>query len=121
MAVNVARFKRRILAEQDRLLADRARLAERSDGNGSRIAEGGDHTMANPGDAGAELFEREKEEALSENIDELLAQVEVALGKIESGTYGTCDKCRGTITEARLDALPYVSLCLACQERMERQ
>jgi RNA polymerase-binding protein DksA len=120
MAVNVDKFKKAILAEQDRLLADKARLANHED-NGQSTGELVDFDANHPGDAGTELFERSKDEALHENIGGLLSQIDEALAKIDKGTYGTCDKCGGPIAEARLDALPYATLCIKCQERAEQQ
>ena len=48
---------------------------------------------------------------LNAHRDELLA----ALGRIEAGTYGTCESCGREIDADRLDALPEVRLCLACK------
>ncbi|MFH1574731.1 MAG: TraR/DksA C4-type zinc finger protein [Acidobacteriota bacterium] len=47
----------------------------------------------------------------------LLRAIEAALGRIEAGGYGICTNCREAITTARLKAVPWTSLCLACKER----
>ena len=59
-----------------------------------------------------DLFERRNEA----NIGEL---INIALEKIEDNTYGVCDSCGTEINANRLDALPWASLCLNCQDRLE--
>jgi DnaK suppressor protein len=43
-----------------------------------------------------------------------LAQIDRALLKIANNEYGTCEKCHTAISAARLDALPYATLCKTC-------
>jgi DnaK suppressor protein len=43
--------------------------------------------------------------------------IETALQRLEAGKFGTCSDCRCRISDARLRALPFAALCLACQER----
>jgi DnaK suppressor protein len=43
--------------------------------------------------------------------------IETALQRLDAGSFGTCSDCRCRISDARLRALPFASLCLACQER----
>jgi DnaK suppressor protein len=51
-----------------------------------------------------------------------LKDIEDALDKIESGTYGICEECGKPISEARLKALPTARLCITCKgEREERE
>jgi DnaK suppressor protein len=50
----------------------------------------------------------------------MLNKVATALEKIERGTYGVCDACSRPIKKARLNALPFATLCLSCQDRLER-
>jgi len=45
---------------------------------------------------------------------EEIARVRAALERIESGTFGTCDRCGEEITDARLEALPETGLCIDC-------
>ena len=42
--------------------------------------------------------------------------LETALQRLEAGAFGTCPGCGRPIGEARLRALPFAALCLACQE-----
>lgn len=49
-----------------------------------------------------------------------LGQIELAISKIRQGTYGSCDRCNKSIPLARLQALPFTSLCIDCQRHRER-
>jgi DnaK suppressor protein len=68
-------------------------------------------------DDASEAFEQAKELALHENAKQLLAQVTDALDRFDHGTYGICEQCKEEIDPARLEALPYATLCLRCQQR----
>jgi RNA polymerase-binding protein DksA len=72
-----------------------------------------------PADLASETFEREKDLAIGESVEALLNQVLIALEKIDRGTYGVCDACGRPIKKARLQALPFATLCLECQDRIE--
>jgi YteA family regulatory protein len=72
-----------------------------------------------PGDVGTELFEREKDFALREDAAELLGDIDDALGRMERGVYGKCEVCGAEIPVARLEAVPYTSLCLDCKRASE--
>jgi DnaK suppressor protein len=45
--------------------------------------------------------------------------IETALKRLDAGEFGTCSDCRCRIPAARLRALPFAALCLACQERQD--
>ena len=48
-----------------------------------------------------------------------LRQVERAITKIKNGTYGMCEGCQAKIPVARLNALPYSTLCVNCKREYE--
>ncbi len=48
-----------------------------------------------------------------------LEQVEQALQRIETGSYGRCERCRVEIDFARLKAIPHAALCMSCQTLVE--
>jgi DnaK suppressor protein len=72
-------------------------------------------------DDASEAFEQAKELALHQNARQLLAQVTNALDRFDQGTYGVCEQCKEDIDPARLEALPYATLCLRCQQRRKAQ
>ena len=71
-------------------------------------------------DDATEVFTRERNLALRGNAEDLLAQVEAALQRLDEGTYGICARCGQPIAEERLEALPYATLCITCQFEVER-
>jgi RNA polymerase-binding transcription factor len=50
----------------------------------------------------------------------LLAKLDLALRKIEDGTFGICERCEEPIGMKRLEARPETTLCIACKEDQER-
>jgi DnaK suppressor protein len=48
-----------------------------------------------------------------------LSQIDVALQRMATGNYGVCDDCGRNIPLARLQALPYATLCIECQRDRE--
>src|ERR1700739_2792568 len=49
-----------------------------------------------------------------ENEIRTLAEVELSLRRLETGEYGLCGSCGEEIASARLDALPWTRVCVAC-------
>jgi DnaK suppressor protein len=50
---------------------------------------------------------------------ETVLSIQAALEKLKNGEYGICDECEQVINEKRLKALPWVRLCLDCQNKRE--
>ena len=50
-----------------------------------------------------------------------LANIENALKRMREGEYGKCESCSCDIPMARLQALPYATLCIRCQREAEKQ
>lgn len=50
-----------------------------------------------------------------------LGHIENALERIETGQYGICEACEKKIPQVRLEALPYATLCLACQREADEE
>lgn len=48
-----------------------------------------------------------------------LESMDVALRKLDEGTYGTCSRCGAEIGDERLKAMPYAEHCLRCQNELE--
>jgi DnaK suppressor protein len=81
------------------------------------------HSSAS-GDAADAAFDASGEEiasTLAELEAKELAQIERALRRLKSGTYGKCEVCSVKIPVARLNALPFSTLCVKCQREMEAE
>ncbi|MFC4071814.1 TraR/DksA family transcriptional regulator [Actinoplanes subglobosus] len=59
-------------------------------------------------------FERAQLTALLAAARERISEVDDALGRMDTGTYGRCDGCRRPIAEERLAARPFARRCIAC-------
>jgi DnaK suppressor protein len=51
----------------------------------------------------------------------LLTKLDLALKKIDDGTFGICEICEEPIGKKRLEARPETSLCIKCKEDQERE
>lgn len=71
-------------------------------------------------DVAAEETRAVVDEAAYTHATDELAQVVVALRRVEDGTYGFCEDCGEPIDERRLRALPATAFCTACQTIHER-
>ena len=67
------------------------------------------------GEGGTMNVERERDLALSAQARGLVDEIDRALAKLDAGTYGVCERCGEPIKRARLKALPYAALCIACK------
>ena len=65
------------------------------------------------GDRNEEYNERS---AIAGTLEKRLAEVTVALGKIANHSYGLCEACGNKIEEARLEANPAATTCIACKD-----
>ncbi len=50
-----------------------------------------------------------------------IEQIDLALEKIQKGTYGNCEACKESIHRARLKYLPFANLCIECQRKQEAE
>jgi DnaK suppressor protein len=71
-------------------------------------------------DAGANLSEADRSEAVLEAAREQRGRVLEALHRLESGGYGTCVDCGDHVPDGRLEARPEASRCVRCQAKRDR-
>jgi DnaK suppressor protein len=80
----------------------------------------GADTIGDSADVAFELGSEEMASQLAELDAREMHQIERALVRLKQGSYGICEGCGGTIPVGRLNALPYTTLCIACQHEMEK-
>jgi|SRR5690606_40152559 DnaK suppressor protein len=51
----------------------------------------------------------------------LMEKIDLALRKIDNGSYGTCEECEDAISIKRLQARPETPLCIQCKEAQEKE
>ena len=67
------------------------------------------------GEGGTVTVDRERNLALSAQATAAVEEIDDALRKIDRKTYGGCERCFQPIPKARLQALPFARLCVACK------
>ncbi len=115
----INKFKKRLEAEKEQL-SSMLELHQQEREN-IRLSEASDERSPDPtsADGGSMAFELEKELTLDENTKHLLNQVEHALVLIKKKKYGNCENCGEPIPVARLEAIPYSTICKNCAELIE--
>lgn len=114
-------YKERLLVLRARLRGDVSQMADAALRK-NRMDGGGDISSMpiHMADLGSDNFEQEFTLSLLENEEGTLGLIELALERIEDGTYGQCDECGVKIPKARLNALPYAPYCVKCAGQMQR-
>jgi RNA polymerase-binding protein DksA len=106
-----------VVQEQKKLQAERAQIAEELE-NLRELMQA--EVDVEPDEGDAEIFEREKNAALIAVLERKLSDIDSALRSIEKGQYGTCERCGKQIEIERLEVKPDATLCLSCQQEVER-
>jgi DnaK suppressor protein len=112
-----------LMLQRERLLALRARLL----GDVTQMEDNAlnkDHskTTSMPtsmAELGSDNFDQELTLRLLGSEESALDQVEAAIGRIDDGSYGQCDKCGVKIPASRLAAIPYAAQCVRCASQHE--
>jgi DnaK suppressor protein len=90
------------------------------DGTNDQNGWSGDYPQ-DPADAGANLSESDRSQAVLAVARRQRTDVLAALHRIDLGTYGTCVDCGGMVPEGRLEAKPEAARCVACQGKLDRR
>ena len=113
-------FKKLLLDKRRELLEELGHLKEAGMSTTPKEASGENTAYAyHMADLGTDNMEREKAFFFARRESRLLYHLEHALKRIESGDYGTCRSCGEPITEARLEAVPHATLCIACKSNQD--
>ena len=67
------------------------------------------------GEGGTVTVDRERDLALSAQALAAVEEIDHALAKMNSRSYGICENCGRLIPKARLEAVPYARLCIDCK------
>jgi DnaK suppressor protein len=71
-------------------------------------------------DTASVTYDRELDEGLEEGTQQTIDQIDRALAKLDTGTFGTCEQCGKAIGEERLLARPWATLCIDDQRLADR-
>jgi DnaK suppressor protein len=73
------------------------------------------------GDESQQMFTREMDATIGEQMERRLEDVERALEKVEEGSYGVCDDTGEEIMKGRLEAVPEAIRTVEAQQSFERE
>ncbi len=76
--------------------------------------------LSDVADMATDNYDRELSIGLASNEQQLLNDIDVALKRIEEGTYGVCEIYGTAIPKKRLLAMPYTRLSMKAQEEEEK-
>ncbi len=103
---------------RQKLLRWRSDLVRELQGSAALLDEG--RTEGDQADQASAETDREFEVINRERARGLISRIDLALGRIENGTYGYCEETDEPISLKRLEAQPIATLSIEAQERQER-
>ena len=115
-------FKKIVLKRKEEIIDDLKHISDdtlkKSQKEASGDISGYTYHMA---DVASDNYDREFSLGLATNERNSLYDLEDALKRIEDGSFGLCDSCKGFIAKIRLKAVPSARLCIKCQEKREKR
>lgn len=116
----ILKQRQRLLDLRDELVdavSDMARDTIRNAPEGSEASGSGQHQ----GDAGSDAYDRDFALSVLAKEQDALYEIEQALRRIQSGSYGICEMSLRKIPQARLEAIPFARLTVECQGQWEKE
>jgi DnaK suppressor protein len=107
------RLKKILLKEREEIIGEVKQIHESS-------REMGQDGIQDIGDEAANIYNKQLLLSLSENERLRLQEVDEALDRIASGTYGVCEECGGPIGLKRLEVRPVAKYCVPCKTKLEK-
>ena len=107
-------FKKQLLEKQRQLVDEVGRTAHYG-------KDQEDDSIKDLGDQANTAYTREFFFELGNGDRRVLRDVVSALQKIDEGSFGSCERCGESITEKRLEALPFARYCIDCQRVVEQE
>ena len=113
-------FKKLIDKEREKLLDKLGYLRETTMNTTLKDASG-DHSSYSfhMADQGTDAQEREKAFLFASRETQYFERLELALKRIEEGTFGVCVKCKKPIARERLEAVPIATMCYDCKTKQK--
>ena len=51
----------------------------------------------------------------------VLWQIDEAIKRLDDGSFGDCERCGDSISEGRIEAFPFTTLCIDCKAELESE
>ena len=109
----IERFRKVLLKEREEIIGDVKQIYESSQ-------EVGQDGIQDIGDEAANVYNKQILLTLNENERMRLKEVDEALDRIASKTYGTCEECGEPIGLKRLEVKPVAKYCVPCKTKLEK-
>ncbi|MBN2305354.1 MAG: TraR/DksA C4-type zinc finger protein [Anaerolineae bacterium] len=93
-----------------------AKLEQMEETNANAIDTNGTGYTNHQADDATLVYDQTVDASTFKSVKTRLRQIEDAVTRHEAGSYGECENCGREIDIARLEAIPYTSLCLRCAE-----
>ena len=113
-ARTIARFRKLLLEEKQRILNNSKNALQ----NEIKLST---DDLPDETDLAASEINQNLVFKLRDRERQLLGKIDEALGRMDDGTFGTCEDCEEPIEAKRLEARPVSTLCLACKEKREHR
>jgi DnaK suppressor protein len=116
---NILKFEKRLLAEKMQILRQRGytdSILQQPDEAGNTAGPG---TPPDSSDQGYDTYQRELASKLTSEQTRMLKEIEEALRRVETQTYGVCENCGKAIPQARLEMVPHTRYCVKCIRKLE--
>lgn len=105
----------RELLARERARVERSLAELKPETQGQEEGGGGQH----PADSGSDLFEREKDAGMTDDLRSELHEIALAEQRLADGTYGRSVESGEPIPDDRLEAVPWAQRTIAEQQRFE--
>ncbi len=109
----LSHFRKILLKEREQIVGEVKQTYESSQ-------EMGQDGIQDIGDEAANIYNKQILLSLNESERMRLQEVDEALDRLGSGTYGICEECGEPISLKRLEVRPVAKYCVACLSKMEK-
>ena len=110
----ITRFKGILIAERERLM-NNTKESIKNDLNIST------DDLPDEADLATSVINQSLTFELRNRERTMIAKINTALQRIQEGTFGMCGTCDEPIEKRRLEARPFSTLCVSCQEQDEHR
>ena len=114
------KYKKKLLKKKEEILQAVKHIEQDTLSRSQRDASGdlSGYTL-HMADTATDSYDREFSLGLASNAQQILYEIDEALKRVKEKNFGNCQLCEKPIPKKRLNALPYASLCIACQAKEE--
>ena len=116
----IEKYREMLLGKRRDMIGDMSGLEAETLGSGRNGSGDLSNMPTHPADIGTDNFEHEFSLGLLESERQMLTEIDQALERINTGTYGICLGTGGPIGAARLRAKPWAKYCIEYARKVEQ-